>query len=224
MPRLVGRRALAALNRAAAAEVTLISAPGRSGKTSLVRRLAACLGPARPARDAAGAARSRDSHAVLASRCYDQAGLLCLGHGGRAERSRVRPDFNVRAMVDRCARRAAGLASAFPGHDDLTSCGRRTRSPTSPTLPRPASPPVTRDAVWRRGVTLRSVCSNHLRPGGRAEPSWLGVLALQPARYTRVLSASGVELSEAGAALLHERTEVGRRAAATAIHSLARSP
>lgn len=45
-PRLIGRAGLlAALDRAAARQVTVISAPAGSGKTSLLRAWAAHLGP-----------------------------------------------------------------------------------------------------------------------------------------------------------------------------------
>src|SRR5580693_1993636 len=66
-PRLIDRGDLvAALDRAAARKVTIISAPAGSGKTSLLRAWVGRPGGAGPARRAAGAARSARCPAVLA--------------------------------------------------------------------------------------------------------------------------------------------------------------
>ena len=66
-PRLIDRGDLvAALDRAAARKVTIISAPAGSGKTSPAARLGRPSGPAAPARRRAGAPRPARRPAVLA--------------------------------------------------------------------------------------------------------------------------------------------------------------
>src|ERR1700738_5565835 len=90
---------LAALDRAAAGKVTIISAPAGSGKTSLLRAWADR--PGQPHRLAVMQVQ-RDQHdaqqfwlALLSAVCQASATT------SRAEQPADTPDFNGRAMVDR---------------------------------------------------------------------------------------------------------------------------
>ncbi len=194
---------LAALDRAAAKKVTIISAPAGSGKTSLLRAWAG-----RP-----------DQHHRLAevqvqrdqqdAQQFWLAVLEVIRHASGtttgAEPPPPTPEFNGRAMVDRVLSELGG----HRGHivlvvDDL----HELRSPDALTqLTRLlTSLPANAHAILatRRDLRLRL---QQLRLAGE-----LAEIRGEDLRFTEretreLLGASGITLSEAGVALLHQRTE-----------------
>src|SRR5260370_10904063 len=203
-PRLIDRAdLLAALDRAAARKVTIISAPAGSGKTSLLRAWAG-----RPGR--------RHQFAVVQVR-RDQrdaqqfwlALLDAVRHAsataGRAEPAAATPGFNAPAMVDRVLSELAGARGGITlVIDDLhelnspEALAQLTRLLTS--LP----PHVHAVLATRREVRLRL---QQLRLAGELAEIRAADLRFSGRETRQLLEASGVALSDAGAALLHQRTE-----------------
>jgi LuxR family maltose regulon positive regulatory protein len=202
---------LAALDRSVAKKVTIISAPAGSGKTSLLRAWAGR--PDQRHRLAVLQVR-RDQHDA------QQFWLAVLGavrHASGtisgAEPSPATPEFNGQAMVDR-------VVSDLEGHrgrvvlviDDLhelrspEALAQLTRLLTS--LP----PHAHAVLATRRDQRLRL---HQLRLAGE-----LAEIRGEDLRFTEretreLLSVSGITLSEAGAALLHQRPKDGRQASAS---------
>jgi LuxR family transcriptional regulator, maltose regulon positive regulatory protein len=203
-PRLIDRGDLvAALDRAAASKVTVISAPAGSGKTSLLRAWAGR--PGQPRRLALVQVQ-RDQHDAQQ---FWLALLDAIRHtsatAGRAEPPAAAPDFNAPAMVDRVL---SELADAHGGVtlviDDLhelhspEALAQLTRLLTS--LP----PHVHAILTTRHDVRLRL---HRLRLAGELAEIRAADLRFSERETRELLAASGIALSEAGAALLHQRTE-----------------
>jgi LuxR family transcriptional regulator, maltose regulon positive regulatory protein len=201
--RLIDREdLLAALDRAAAKKVTIISAPAGGGKTSLLRAWAH-----RPGRH-----RLAVMHVQRDQQDAQQFWLALLsavrhacGTTSGAEPPAAIPEFNGPAMVDR-------VLSEFEDHrgrvvlviDDLheltspDALAQLTRLLTN--LPPNAHAILTTRQDLRLGL-------HQLRLAGE-----LAEIRGEDLRFTEretreLLDASGITLSEAGAALLHERTE-----------------
>src|SRR5882672_8122649 len=203
-PRLIDRGDLvAALDRAAAGKVTIISAPAGSGKTSLLRAWAGR--PGQPHRLALVQVQ-RDQHDA------QQFWLALLGAvrhatgaNSGAELPAATPDFNGHAMVDRVL---SELADAHGGVtlviDDLhelhspEATSQLTRLLTS--LP----PNVHAILSMRHDVRLRL---HRLRLAGELAEIRAADLRFSEHETRELLKASGIALSAAGAALLHQRTE-----------------
>jgi LuxR family maltose regulon positive regulatory protein len=203
-PRLIDRGDLvAALDRAAARKVTIISAPAGSGKTSLLRAWAGR--PGQPGRLAVLQVQ-RGQHDA------QQFWLALLGavrHAsattGRAESPAATPDFNGQAMVDQVL---SELADAHGGVtlviDDLhelhspEALAQLTRLLTN--LP----PQVHAILTTRHDVRLRL---HRLRLAGELAEIRAVDLRFSERETSELLHASGIALSAAGVALLHERTE-----------------
>jgi LuxR family transcriptional regulator, maltose regulon positive regulatory protein len=203
-PRLIDRGdLLAALDRAAAGKVTIISAPAGSGKTSLLRAWAGR--PGQPHRLAVMQVQ-RDQHDA------QQFWLALLGAVRQAsatvspaEPPAATPDFNGRAMVDR-------VLSELDGHhgrlilviDDLhelacpDALAQLTRLLTN--LPRDVHAVL----ATRRDLPLRL---HQLRLAGELAEIRAADLRFSESETRELLDASGITMSEAGAALLHQRTE-----------------
>jgi LuxR family maltose regulon positive regulatory protein len=203
-PRLIGRGdLLAALDRAVAQKVTIISAPAGSGKTSLLRAWADR--PGRPHRLAVVQ--------VQRGQCDAQQFWLALlsvvrqasGTADDAEPPAATPDFNGRAMVDRVLSELAGqggrLILVIDDLHELTSpdaLAQLSRLLTN--LPGDVHAVL----ATRRDLPLRL---HRLRLAGELAEIRAADLRFSEGETRELLDASGITLSDAGAALLHQRTE-----------------
>ncbi|HLQ56919.1 MAG TPA: LuxR C-terminal-related transcriptional regulator [Streptosporangiaceae bacterium] len=204
-PRLIGRGdLLAALDSAAAKKVTIISAPAGSGKTSLLRTWADRPGQLHRL---AVVRVQRDQHDV------QQFWLALLGAvrqaasatASRAETPAATPDFNGRAMVDR-------VLSEFADHhgrfilviDDLHELASPDALAQLTRLLTNLPPNAHAILATRRDLRLRL---QQLRLAGELAEIRAAELRFSERETRELLDSSGITLSEAGAALLHQRTE-----------------
>src|SRR6201987_1885143 len=211
---------LAALDRAAARKVTIISAPAGSGKTSLLRAWADR--PGQPRRLAVLQVQRDQQDAQQ----FWLALLDAIRHAsaatGRAEPPAATPDFNAPAMVDRVLSELAdargGITLVIDDLHELTSpeaLAQLTRLLTN--LP----PHVHAILATRHDVRLRL---HQLRLAGELAEIRAADLRFAERETRELLDASGITLSEAGAALLHQRTEGGVAGLLLAVISLADHP
>jgi LuxR family transcriptional regulator, maltose regulon positive regulatory protein len=203
-PRLIDRgELLAALDRAAARKVTILSAPAGSGKTSLLRAWADR--PGQPHRLAFMQVQ-RDQHdaqqfwlALLDAlrRASDAA--------GEVEPLAATPEFNGPAMVDRVL---SELADARDGItlviDDLHELSSPEALDLLTRLLTNLPPNVHAILAMRRDLRLRL---QQLRLAGELAEIRAADLRFTEHETRELLEASGIALSDAGAALLQQRTE-----------------
>jgi LuxR family maltose regulon positive regulatory protein len=203
-PRLIGRGdLLAALDRAATAKVTIISAPAGSGKTSLLRAWADR--PGRPYRLAVLQVQRDQQDAQQFWLALLNAVRQASGTAGHAEAPAATPGFNGRAMVDRVLSELAdardGVTLVIDDLHDLHSpeaLAQLTRLLTN--LP----PQVHAILTTRHDLRLRL---HQLRLAGELAEIRAAELRFSERETRELLDASGIALSDAGAALLHQRTE-----------------
>jgi len=202
--RLIDRGDLvAALDHAATRKVTIISAPAGSGKTSLLRAWADR--PGQP-RQLAVLQVQRDQHdAQQFWLALLDAVRQATGVDSGAEPPAATPDFNAPAMADRVlseladARRSVTLV--IDDLHELTSpeaLAQLTRLLTN--LP----PHVYAILTTRHDVRLGL---HQLRLAGELAEIRAADLRFSERETRELLDASGIALSAAGAALLHQRTE-----------------
>jgi LuxR family transcriptional regulator, maltose regulon positive regulatory protein len=202
-PRLIDRDdLLAALDRAATRRVTIISAPAGSGKTSLLRAWADR--PGQPHQLAVVQVQRDQQDAQL----FWLALLGAVRHAGtasRAEAPAATPDFNGRTMVDRVLSELADqrgrLVLVIDDLHELTSpdaLAQLTRLLMN--LP----PHVHAVLATRRDLRLRL---HQLRLADDLAEIRAADLRFTEGETRELLAASGISLSQAGAALLHQRTE-----------------
>ena len=203
-PRLIDRSDLvAALDRAAASKVTIISAPAGSGKTSLLRAWAGR--PGQPRRLALVQVQRDQQDAQQ----FWLAMLDAIRHAsatvGRAEPPAAAPDFNAPAMVDRVL---SELADAHDGVTLVVDDLHELHSPEAPAqltrLLTSLPPHVHAILTTRHDAPLRL---HQLRLAGELAEIRAADLRFTERETRELLEASGIALSEAGAALLHQRTE-----------------
>ena len=188
---------------AAARKVTIISAPAGSGKTSLLRAWADR--PGQPRRLAVVQVRRDQQDAqVFWLALLDAVRLACGAPSGAAV-SAATPDFNAAAMVDRVlaelAEAGGGIMLVIEDLHELRSpeaLGQLTRLLTS--LPAGVHALLT----MRRDLPLRL---HRLRLAGELAEIRAADLRFTELETGELLAASGIELSEAGVGLLHQRTE-----------------
>jgi LuxR family transcriptional regulator, maltose regulon positive regulatory protein len=202
--RLIDRGDLvAALDRAAARKVTIISAPAGSGKTCLLRAWAD-----RPGQ------RNRLAVLQVQRDQYDAqqfwlALLDAVRHAsataGRAEPPAATPDFNAPAMVDRVL---SELADARGGItlviDDLHELNSPDAFSQLTGLLMNLPPQVHAMLTTRHDLRLGL---HQLRLAGELAEIRAADLRFSERETRGLLDASAIALSDAGAALLHQRTE-----------------
>jgi LuxR family maltose regulon positive regulatory protein len=199
-PRLIDRSdLLAALDRAAARKVTIISAPAGSGKTSLLRAWADR--PGQPRRLAVVSVQRDQRDAQQ----FWLALLSAVRHASGAEPPAATPDFNGRVMVDRLLSELADqrrrLILVIDDLHELHSpdaLAQLTRLLTN--LP----PRVHAVLTTRHDLPLGL---HQLRLAGELAEIRAADLRFTERETRELLDASGITLSEAGVALLHQRTE-----------------
>jgi len=203
-PRLINRGdLLAALDRAAARKVTIISAPAGSGKTSLLRAWADR--PGRSHRLAVVPVRRDQQDGQQFWLAVLTAVRQTIGATSHAEPPAATPDFNGRAMVDRV------LAELTDASGDITlviddlhelNCPEALAQLTILLTNLP--PHVHAVLATRRDLRLRL---HRLRLAGELAEIRAADLRFTERETRELLDRAGITLSEAAAALLHQRTE-----------------
>ena len=194
---------VAALDRAAASKVTVISAPAGSGKTSLLRAWAGR--PGQPRRIALVQVQRRQQDAQQFWLALLEAIRHASATAGRAEPPAATPDFNAPAMVDRVL---SELADAHSGItvvvDDLHELNAPDALAQLTRLLMNLPPNVHAILTTRHDVPLRL---HQLRLAGELAEIRAADLRFTERETRELLDASGIALSGSGAALLHQRTE-----------------
>jgi LuxR family maltose regulon positive regulatory protein len=194
---------VAALDRAAVGKVTVISAPAGSGKTSLLRAWAGR--PGQPRRLAVVQVQRGQHDAQQFWLALLGAVRQATGANSGAEPPAAAPDFNAPAMADRVL---SELADAHGGVTLVIDDLHELHSPEAPAqltrLLTSLPPDVHAILITRHDVPLRL---HRLRLAGELAEIRAADLRFSERETRELLEASGIALSDAGAALLHQRTE-----------------
>ncbi len=207
--RMIARDELVArLDRAAARKVTIISAAAGSGKTSLLRAWA--NGQDREHRIAFVQVRRGEQDAQMfwpALLAAVRRACATTGDAG-TEPPTATPDFDPRTLVDRMLSRLAGLDGPVTV---IIDDAHELDSPESPDafvhltrLLTDLPPNGHAILATRRDLPLSL---HRLRLAGELAEIRAADLRFSELETRRFLAASGIGLSDAGAALLHRRTE-----------------
>jgi LuxR family maltose regulon positive regulatory protein len=220
-PHLIQRsELLTSLDRAAEAKVTVISAPAGSGKTSLLRAWAD--GPGRRHRLAAVQVR-RDQQD---SQQFWLAVLSAIRHAtgapGEGGQPAATPGFNEGAIAERVLAELAEYRDrTFLIVDDLHELASAKALVQLTRLLEELPDHVHAILATRRDLPLRL---HKLRLAGHLAEIRAADLRFTQHETREFLKASGIALSEAGAAKLHQRTEGWAAGLRLAAISLASSP
>ena len=220
-PQLIQRgELLAALTRAAEAKVTLISAPAGSGKTSLLRAWADGLG--QPYRLAVVQVRRDQQDAQQFWIAVLSAIRQAHGTSGEGEQLAATPDFNQGPIVDRVRSELAEHRDrTFLVIDDLHELTSPEALTQLTRLLEKLPQHVHAILATRRNLPLRL---HKLRLAGDLAEIRTADLRFTQGETREFLEASGIALSEAGVAKLHQRTEGWAAGLRLAAISLASSP
>jgi LuxR family transcriptional regulator, maltose regulon positive regulatory protein len=220
-PRLLQRgELLAALERATAAKVTLVSAPAGGGKTSLLRAWAA--GPGRPHRLVVVQVRRDQQDSQQFWLAVLGAIRAASGAPGEGEQPAATPDFNEAAIVERVlAELAERGGRTFLVIDDLHELASPQALTQLAQLLGKLPPQVHAILATRRDLPLRL---HKLRLAGDLAEIRAADLRFTEPETRQFLETSGIALSQAGAAKLHQRTEGWAAGLRLAAISLASSP
>ena len=220
-PRLIQRgELLASLDRATAAKVTLISAPAGGGKTSLLRAWAE--GPGQPYRLAVVQVRRGQQD----SQQFWLAVLSAIGQPpgtpGEGEQLAATPDFNEDAISERVLSELAAVHDrTFLVVDDLHELTSPEALMQLSRLLEKLPRHVHAILATRRDLPLRL---HKLRLAGELAEIRAADLRFTERETRQFLEASGIALSQAGVARLHQRTEGWAAGLRLAAMSLASSP
>src|SRR3984885_14362679 len=220
-PRLIQRgELLAALDRAAEAKVTIISAPAGSGKTSLLRAWAD--GAGQPHRRAAVQVRRDQQDTQQFWLAVLSALRQASGRSGTGEQLAATPDFNEVAIADRVLAELAGhhqrtFLIIYDVHELPSPEARGQLARLLEELPAQ----VHAILATRHDLPLRL---HKLRLAGELAEIRAADLRFTEPESRQLLEASGVALSQAGVARLHQRAEGWAAGLRLAAMSLASSP
>ena len=202
--RLIHRHDLyAALDRATARKVTIISAPAGSGKTCLLRAWADR--PGQPHRIAFVSVRRDEQDAQFFWLALLGAVRQACGATGGAEPPAATPEFNGRALAERVlAELAEDRGRVIVVIDDLHGLNSPEALGLLTRLLADLPGHVHAVLASRRDLRLGL---HQLRLAGELAEIRAADLRFTERETGELLAASGITLSEAGAALLHQRTE-----------------
>jgi LuxR family maltose regulon positive regulatory protein len=220
-PRLIQRgELLASLDRAAEAKVTLISAPAGSGKTSLLRAWAD--GPGLRYRLAVVQVQRGQQDSQQFWLAVLSAIRQARGTPAEGEQLAATPGFNQSAILDRVrSELAQDRDRTFLIIDDLHELASPEALTQLTRLLETLPPQVHAILATRRNLPLRL---HKLRLAGDLAEIRTADLRFTGRETREFLEASGIALSEAGAAKLHQRTEGWAAGLRLAAISLASSP
>jgi LuxR family transcriptional regulator, maltose regulon positive regulatory protein len=211
---------LASLDRATAARVTLVCAPAGSGKTSLLRAWAD--GTSRPGRLAVVQVRRGQPDAQQFWLAVLSAIRQVPGAAGAGEELAATPDFNEAAISERVlSELAAHPGRTFLVIDDLHELTSPAALAQLTRLLEKLPERVHAILATRRDLPLGL---HRLRLAGGLAEIRAADLRFTELETRQFLRASGISLSEAGAARLHQRTEGWAAGLRLAAMSLASSP
>jgi LuxR family transcriptional regulator, maltose regulon positive regulatory protein len=220
-PRLIQRgELLASLDRATTAKVTLISAPAGSGKTSLLRAWAD--GAGQPYRLAVVQVRRDQQDSQQFWLAVLSAIRQASGTPGEGEQLAATPDFNEAAISERVlSELAAHHDRTFLVIDDLHELTSAEALMQLTRLLEKLPQHVHAILATRRDLPLRL---HKLRLAGELADIRAADLRFTERETHQFLEASGIALSEAGVARLHQRAEGWAAGLRLAAMSLASSP
>jgi LuxR family maltose regulon positive regulatory protein len=211
---------IAALDRAAEHQVTVISAPAGSGKTSLLRAWAARTGQHH--RIAFMSVRPGQQDAQMFWLTLLAAIRSAAGTDRGTEPPPATPGFNARAMVDKVLSEIDAVGAPFVLIiDDLHELAFPEAAEQLTALLTDLPPHAHAIVGTRRDLPLRL---HRLRLAGELAEIRAAQLRFTEAETRELLAASGIALPDRVAAVLHQRAEGWAAGLRLAVHSLAGHP